>query len=55
MEFKIMFLSHFRALRSPHGEVRRVCVADNSNKKPEEKIHLPISENKNNQRTIIKP
>lgn len=54
MKFKIIFLSHFRALRSPHGEVGRVCVADNSTKSQRKKIHFPISKNKNNQRKIIK-
>lgn len=32
---KIMFLSHFRAVRSPHNKVHRICIGDNSNKKPE--------------------
>lgn len=32
---KIIFSSHFRAVRSPHNKIHRICIGDNSNKKPE--------------------
>jgi len=35
IKFKFIFLSHFRAVRSPHNEVHRICITDKSNKKLE--------------------